>query len=218
MEKYSFSPIGIAHSPFKEKFGVPRQSRLVPSHGTLELFPEFCPTEATRDLHKFSHIWIIFIFNQFDKGDWSPTARPPRLGGNKRVGLYASRSPRRPNRTGLSVVKLIKIERKKGRTFLHVEGLDLIEGTPIIDIKPYIPGSDSIPRAKNGWINEAEKLPTFRVSFSKEAGDFLKDRADFKKFITQVLRLDHRPAYYRSNAKDHHKNNFASRIEDVDIH
>lgn len=199
MEKVSLSPIAVIRSPFKEKFATPRQSGLTPSvKARVEFLPEFSSSEAVRGLEGFSHIWLLFIFNRHIDQGWSPTVRPPRLGGNRRVGVFASRSPFRPNPIGLSVVRLLNIDNKAGALTLEVQGADLIDGTPIIDIKPYIPYADSLPNAQGGFA-DSEPQPCLEISFSDQARrklrDFSSQTAELETLIRETLSLDPRPAY-----------------------
>jgi tRNA (adenine37-N6)-methyltransferase len=142
----AFTPIGIVHSPFKEKFGVPRQPGIATAaRATLELLPPYDREEALEGLSGFSHVWLVFVFHATAAQGWQPSVRPPRLGGNVRVGVFASRSMFRPNPIGLSVVELEGYGREDGRLVLHVKGADLIDGTPVLDIKPYIPTRTASP-------------------------------------------------------------------------
>ncbi len=175
---YSLEPIAIIHSPFREKFVTPRQPGLTPSiRAQITFNPGFATPEAVRGLEDFSHIWLVFLFHQNWEKGWKPTVRPPRLGGNQRVGVYASRSPFRPNPIGLSAVKLLSINTDQASVSLEVQGADLIDGTPILDIKPYIPYGDSIPEATRGFAEEAPR-PTLQVQFSELA---LKQMVLYKK-------------------------------------
>ena len=144
-------------SDFPTKFGIPRQSGLVDSlRSTIVFEPEYRNSDALRGLEDFSHLWIIWQFSETVRPDWSPTVRPPRLGGNTRMGVFATRSPFRPNEIGLSCVKLIGIEQTQDcGTVVHVAGADLMDGTPILDIKPYIPYSDCYPEATGGFTDHA---------------------------------------------------------------
>ena len=146
-------PIASIRTGFPTKFGVPRQSGLVPElKGTIVFNPEYRNPDALRGLEGFSHIWLIWEFSETVRGDWSPTVRPPRLGGNTRLGVFATRSPFRPNPIGLSCVKLESVELSTpDGPVLHVSGADLMDGTPIYDIKPYIPYTDCIPDATSGF-------------------------------------------------------------------
>ena len=159
MNKYevmrmTFSLRAIAHmrSDFPAKFGVPRQSGLVPElKSTVVFTPEFRNPDTLRGLEGFSHLWLIWLFDRSVRAEWSPTVRPPRLGGNQRLGVFATRSPFRPNPIGLSCVELAGIETTGEGPVLHVRGADLVDGTPILDIKPYIPYADSRPDARSGF-------------------------------------------------------------------
>lgn len=146
----------IAHieTPFREKFGVPRQAGLVDYEARVVFEPEYRVAEAVRGLEDFEYIWLIWQFHLVEREEWSPTVRPPRLGGNRRVGVFATRSPFRPNPIGLSSVRLLRIE---PGPVLVVSGADLVDGTPILDIKPYIPYADSHPDARSGFAIEAPK-------------------------------------------------------------
>ncbi len=148
--------IATIHTDFREKFGIPRQSGRVPSlTGTIVFLPEYRKSEALRGLGGFSHLWLIFDFSKAHREEWSPTVRPPRLGGNKRIGVFASRSPFRPNPLGLSCVKLVEIRHTADQgDVLIVSGADLLDGTPIYDIKPYLPFADSHPDAVGGYADE----------------------------------------------------------------
>ncbi|MCD6186766.1 MAG: tRNA (N6-threonylcarbamoyladenosine(37)-N6)-methyltransferase TrmO [Desulfuromusa sp.] len=202
---YSLEPIAIVHSPFKEKFGTPRQPELAPSvHARIDFIPEFATPEAVRDLEGFSHLWLIFLFHQNWQKGWKSTVRPPRLGGNQRVGVYASRSPFRPNPIGLSAVRLLSINCDSGKVSLEVQGADLIDGTPILDIKPYIPYGDSIPDATGGFAEKAPKS-TLQVDFSdlakKQLALYQDETPELEIMLQETLSLDPRPAY-RHNKED----------------
>ena len=149
----SVTPIATIRTGFPTKFGIPRQSGLVPElRGTIVFNPEFRNADALRGLEGFSHIWLIWQFSEAVREDWSPTVRPPRLGGNTRLGVFATRSPFRPNPIGLSCVRLESIELSSPEgPLLHVSGADLMDGTPIYDIKPYIPYTDCQPQATAGF-------------------------------------------------------------------
>lgn len=153
MQMQSVTPIATIRTGFPTKFGIPRQSGLVPElQGTIVFNPEFRNADALRGLEGFSHIWLIWQFSEAVREDWSPTVRPPRLGGNTRLGVFATRSPFRPNPIGLSCVRLESIELSSpDGPLLHVSGADLMDGTPIYDIKPYIPYTDCQPQATAGF-------------------------------------------------------------------
>lgn len=187
-------PVAIIHTPFKEKFGIPRQPGLVESAtGRIELLPPCDRPGVFKGLEGFSHIWLIWRFHAVPPGDWKPQVRPPRLGGNRKVGVFASRSPFRPNPIGLSAVKLQHV----GQTSLEVSGVDLLDGTPILDIKPYIPYSDAIDDATDGFA-AGPPHPKLRVLISPGAERQLASRADgekVRKLIVACIETDPRPAY-----------------------
>lgn len=197
---YSLEPIGIIHSPYKEKFAVPRQPRLVSSAtATIALQGDINCLEAVRGLEQFSHLWLLFLFDQNLAAGWKPTVRPPRLGGNERVGVLASRATFRPNGIGMSSVELKGIRQQGSQVFIDVGSVDLVDGTPIVDIKPYIPYSDSIPDAIGGY---AESEPeSIEVAFSDIALEELardKEVAYKTQVIKEILAQDPRPAYKKS--------------------
>ena len=213
-----FDPIGVIHSCFKEKFGIPRQPGLVPAaQAELELFPSYGGEASLRGLSDFSHIWIVFKFHGSCHQGWKPTVRPPRLGGNKRIGVFASRSGFRPNPIGMSVVKLDRVKTDASPSRLQISGVDLLDQTPVLDIKPYLPYSDSIPNAVAGY---AAKPPsnTLPVKFSHSAEAVCNEVGAtiplFRQLIVQVLQQDPRPAYY---ANDKETKSHGFRIYDFDI-
>ena len=186
--------IGHIHTDFSSKFGIPRQSGLVPElKGVIIFEPEFRNPQAFRGLEEFSHIWILWKFSKSEKEHWSATVKPPRLGGKKRMGVFATRSPYRPNDIGLSSVRLEKIsfDEKMG-PMLYVAGADLLDGTPIYDIKPYIAYTDSHPDAAEGFAGTV-KEKELQVDFPEELlSKFPKEKRDA---ILGVLSQDPRPAY-----------------------
>lgn len=199
MTALHLEPIGIIHSPYKEKFAVPRQPGLVTDGcGELRLLPPYNQAEAVRGLEQFSHIWVVFIFHQTQNGGWRPTVRPPRLGGNARVGVFATRSTFRPNPIGISLIKLNNIRQQGSEVILELGSLDLVDGTPVLDIKPYLPFAESIPDALAGFAQDAP-LSDMPVSFSPEAESqlqqYVSKHPQLRRFITQVLAQDPRPAY-----------------------
>ena len=191
-------PIGILRTCFGEKFAVPRQPGLCPSAwGVLEFLPEYRSPEAVRGLEGFSHVWLIFGFHMTEGEGWHPTVRPPRLGGNERVGVFASRSTFRPNGLGLSLVKLDQItwQSEKGMEppALHLSGVDLVDGTPIYDVKPYLPFAESLPEAVGGYANEPiQRLEVIVDETARE--NFLKLPERAQRVILEALSLDPRPA------------------------
>lgn len=195
--QYSFEPIGLIRAPYKEKFGIPRQSSLVPSvRSELVLSPPYDHPDAVRGLDAFSHIWLQFVFHETAARGWTPLIRPPRLGGNTRVGVFASRSTHRPNPIGLSLVELAGIEYDQG-VCLRLRGADLLDGTPILDIKPYIPFVESRPGARSGFVDGPP--PQLAVSWHEQARADLARHSDlpvdFRQLVNEVLAQDPRPAY-----------------------
>ncbi len=186
--------IAQIHSDFKEKFGIPRQSGLVEELEAIIIFePEYRNPDALRRIEEYSHLWLLWLFSENIRDEWSPTVRPPKLGGNERVGVFATRSPFRPNPIGLSVVRLLGVEETKNcGKILHVSGADLMDGTPIYDIKPYLPYVDAIPDALGGFAEE-HKTEQLHVSCPKE----LLQKIPLKKrtALLHVLAQDPRPAY-----------------------
>ena len=188
--------IARMHSDFATKFGIPRQSGLVEElRSTIVFEPEFRNPDALRGIEDFSHLWIIWQFSEAVRQGWSPTVRPPRLGGNTRMGVFATRSPFRPNNLGLSCVKLLGVEHTaEFGTVLHVGGADLMDGTPIFDIKPYIPYADCQPEASGGFTDTAGDF-LLQVEFPPELLNKLP--ADKRNAAIQVLSHDPRPSYQR---------------------
>ncbi len=212
-ESFSFQPIGHLATPFADKFGIPRQPSLARhATGELRLLPPFDRPEAVRGLEDFSHVWLSFVFHQ-TAGEWSPTVRPPRLGGNRRVGVFASRSPFRPNPIGLSLVELEDIDTTDG-VVLRFRGVDLVNGTPILDLKPYIPFVESRPDAQGGFV--AGPPPQLDVLFSAEAEATCAAASGryphLRELIAEVLAQDPRPAY----ANDPHRQ-YGVRLYDYDV-
>ena len=184
-------------SDFASKFGIPRQSGLVEElRSTIVFEPGYRDPECLRGIEDFSHLWIIWQFSQAVEQGWSPTVRPPRLGGNTRMGVYATRSPFRPNHMGLSCVKLLGVERTQQHgTVLHVGGADLMDGTPIFDIKPYIPYSDCHPEASGGFTDHAGEF-LLNVNFPEELLSRLPENK--RDAAIGVLSHDPRPSYQRN--------------------
>ena len=189
-------PVARIRSDFPEKFGIPRQSGVVDSLKAKIVFePEFRVMDAVRGLEDFSHIWLIWEFSESVRDTWSPTVRPPRLGGNVRMGVFATRSPFRPNPIGLSCVKLMKVEQDEAfGPVLTVAGADLMDGTPIYDIKPYIPYADCHPDAKGGFTTNVEMKP-LSVSFPAELLE--KVPQEKREALFGVLEQDPRPRYQK---------------------
>lgn len=189
-------PVARIRSDFPEKFGIPRQSGVVESLEAKIVFePEFRVMDAVRGLEDFSHIWLIWEFSEAVRDTWSPTVRPPRLGGNVRMGVFATRSPFRPNPIGLSCVKLLKVEQDETLgPVLTVAGADLMNGTPIYDIKPYIPYADCHPEAKGGFTTNVEMKP-LTVDFPAKLLE--KVPPEKRAALFGVLEQDPRPRYQK---------------------
>ncbi len=198
-DKVEFNIIGRVNSPYKEKFAIPRQPGLVTSaKATIALSNNANNEELVRELTQFSHIWVLFIFHGTQQQGWKPLVRPPRLGGNKKIGVLATRSTFRPNPIGMSVVKLDKVTIENKQVMLHISAIDLLDKTPVVDIKPYVPYSDSIPHANAGFA-QTQPSNNLSVVFSPQAQTSLvkyRDTyPDLALFIEQVLMQDPRPAY-----------------------
>ncbi len=186
-------PIGIIHTPFPQKFGIPRQSGLAKARGKIVLNEEYRVKEAFRGIEEFSHLWLIWEFSKTHKKEWSPTVRPPKLGGNKRMGVFATRSPFRPNSLALSSVELERIDyTAKDGPVIYVKGVDMLDKTPIYDIKPYLSFTDSHPDAKCGFAegHQDEKL-------NVDIDENLLKKVDnlSQKSLIEILKQDPRPAY-----------------------
>lgn len=198
-------PIGIVRSCFKEKFGIPRQPGLAPSsRGQVIMLPPFDQEDAFIGLDGVSHIWLQFLFHQNAQRHWRAKVRPPRLGGNRSVGVFATRSPFRPNGLGLSVVRYLGWERDKGELRVNIAGHDLLDHTPIVDIKPYVPYADHVLEASNGLAGSAP--PFTQVNFSSAAAMACSELAaethiDWRQLLIEVLQQDPRPAYHRSSSE-----------------
>ncbi|MEA3467698.1 MAG: tRNA (N6-threonylcarbamoyladenosine(37)-N6)-methyltransferase TrmO [Thermodesulfobacteriota bacterium] len=204
--EYTIQAIGLIHSCYTEKFGIPRQPGLVKSaKGAIELLSPGDREEMFKELETFSHIWLQFLFHEAVADGWRPTVRPPMLGGRKRVGLFASRSPHRPNFLGLSVVRYLGLRKEKGKLFLDISELDLLHGTPILDIKPYVP-SDRIEGASSGFVKFSERRIAVRFTPEAEAGCQqyqLQSGRELKCLIREVLEQDPRPASQRSQLREY---------------
>jgi len=220
LNTYEINPIGILHSPFKEKFGIPRQAGLIHSaYGRIEFYPPYNDTNAFKGLDNFSHIWLTFGFHQNNIDKWRPLIRPPRLGGNEKIGVFASRSSFRPNGLGISVVKLLNVETKKNITSLKIACPDILDGTPIFDIKPYIKYSDSINSAQCSY---AQDMPATKlsVSFTPQCLVGLEQLKleygeDIEHLIIETLSFDPRPAYHQ--AQSNHEKEYGIRLYDLNI-
>ncbi|ABC31958.1 uncharacterized conserved protein [Hahella chejuensis KCTC 2396] len=204
MEELVYRPIGHIRSCYPEKFGAPRQPGLV-KHAITEivLSQAFSSEEAVSGLTAFSHIWVLFHFHKTAAAGWKPKVRPPRLGGNKSVGVFASRSPFRPNPIGLSAVRLLSVQERDGLQILSVEGGDFVDGAPVLDIKPYIPYVDAIDAAEGGYAAEKPE-PCLEVRFTEEAEQNLRQYSlqypNLRELIIETIGLDPRPSYKKSQA------------------
>lgn len=189
-------PVAYIHTSFPEKFGIPRQSGLAGSlRGKIVFEPEYRTPECVRGLEGFSHIWLVWGFSANRSQNWQPTVRPPRLGGNEHMGVFATRSPYRPNPIGLSCVEMDGIEfSSESGPVIHVKGADLMDGTPIYDIKPYIRYSDSRPDAVCGYVDSLEER-RLEVLVADEMASKLKE-AGILEPLVQILALDPRPSYH----------------------
>ena len=217
------TPIGMLHTCFKEKFGIPRQPNLVKAaRGVLEFYPEFARPEAVQGLEAFSHVWVIFLFHKAVKKKWSSRVRPPRLGGNKKIGVFATRAPFRPNSIGMSCLKLESVEMAEKGPQLHLSGVDILDKTPVLDIKPYISYADSLPDAVGGFAPEAPEA-LLGIQFSDLAESQIQNKKQeipkLLDIITGILENDPRPSYMVGNqqavaGKDRI---YGIRIFDVDL-
>lgn len=220
-------PIGTLKSCYKEKFGTPRQSGLVEeAFSELQILPEFQPSESLQGLAGFSHVWLVWWFHQNRVSRFHAKVHPPRLEG-KTMGLFATRTPHRPNPIGLSLVKLIEI---RGDTLI-LSGADLVEGTPILDVKPYLPMYESIPEAKVGWVSELNEV-SFEIIWTESAQGALRQiqrasqaqpayhQDNMKSLIEKTIQLDPRPVVYRGDEDSGgaYRNQYACRIGPADVH
>lgn len=190
-------PVAYIRTDFSEKFGIPRQSGLADSlRGTIVFEPDYRNPDALRGLDGFSHLWLIWEFSaNSGNGDWQPTVRPPRLGGNERMGVFATRSPFRPNPLGLSCVEIDSIESDTpDGPLIYVRGADLMDMTPIYDIKPYIKYADSRPHAKCGYVDELQERK-LKVIIPAELSERIEDKSVLEPLV-QTLGLDPRPSYH----------------------
>ncbi|MBZ9557814.1 MULTISPECIES: tRNA (N6-threonylcarbamoyladenosine(37)-N6)-methyltransferase TrmO [unclassified Modicisalibacter] len=210
---YALHPIGRIASDYPDKFGIPRQPGLAAeAHAVLHLLPPYDDPLAVRGLERVSHLWLTFVFHRSPER-WTPLVRPPRLGGNARLGVFATRSTHRPNRLGLSLVELAGIE-TRGGVRLHLRGHDLVDGTPVLDIKPYLPWAEARPEAEAGFAPAPP--PQRPVHFTSDAEACLNARNDgdsLRRLIIQVLAQDPRPAYRRGAETRH----YGVALRDVDV-
>lgn len=195
------TPIAYIRSSYPERFGIPRQAGLVPSATATIVFPNTdLHWHSLRGIESFSHIWVIFWFHGQNFTKFRPLVRPPRLGGNKKIGVYATRSPNRPNPMGLSAVPLDHVEQTPTEILLHIHGGDFLDGTPVLDIKPYVPYADAIASATSAWADDPD--PLLPVAWSPTTSASLETVADnhrpkIRQMITDVIAQDPRPGYER---------------------
>ena len=219
LQTIEFKIIGVIRSCFKEKFGVPRQPGLVTeASAAIELFAPFSNGEAVRGLESFTHLWVIFLFHKTMEQGWRPSVRPPRLGGNTRTGVFASRSMFRPNPIGMSAVKIQSIGPEKNRMRILVQGGDFLDGTPVLDIKPYVPWSDAPDGAGGGF---AARRPEngLEVVFSDRAAAQCERKENdgmpnLALLIEQVVALDPRPPYHGGDCRERV---YGMRLFDFDV-
>jgi tRNA-Thr(GGU) m(6)t(6)A37 methyltransferase TsaA len=192
--------IARIHNDFKDKFGIPRQSGLTELTSRIVFEPEYRNPDALRGIEGYSHLWLIWQFSEAIRENWSPTVRPPRLGGNRRVGVFATRSPYRPNPIGLSSVRLLAVERTNDGLTLLVSGADLLDGTPIYDVKPYVAYSDSHPDAVSGFADEVKNY-ALKVEICKEL--LTKIEVSKQKSLITILENDPRPSYQNDPEREY---------------
>lgn len=192
-----FEPIGIVEALYAQKFATPRQANLVGAPGRIKLQAPYDDPNGFDGLELCSHIWVQFIFHLNRHQRWQPKVRPPRYGGNRSLGVFATRSPYRPNAIGLSLVSYRGLQRQGEQLFLNFEGGDMVDGTPVLDIKPYLPYADCLPQASNALAPQAPQ--SYPVTFSGAAQQALEsaDEAELGQLIQDVLALDPRPQYHR---------------------
>ena len=201
--------IARIRTDFKEKFGIPRQSGIAKTVGKIVFEPEYRVREALRGIEGYSHIWLLWEFSEARREGWSPTVRPPRLGGNRRMGVFATRSPYRPNAIGLSSVRLVGVEDTDDGLVLVVEGADLLDGTPIYDIKPYLAFTDSHPDAIGGFADGVRDY-ALKVNFSLHLLEQVqKDKRDA---LITILENDPRPSYKEDGERE-----YGMRYADLDV-
>ena len=212
VEETTFKPIAHIHTPYTDKFGIPRQSGMVDDIiCEIEFMPKYRNPDAIRGLSDFSHIWVLWKFDGFVSVDWSPTVRPPRLGGNKRMGVFATRSPNRPNPIGMSSLKLLDIDMSSSKSpILIVSGADMTDNTAIYDIKPYIPFTDSHPEATSGFAAEHIDY-RLNVSFCDSIHTKLTDTQLLN--ISKILSFDPRPSYQNDTERVYGLNLYGHEIK-----
>lgn len=222
---HEMNPIGVIHTCFSEKFGVPRQSMMVKeARGVIRLGKEYSHPDTVLHLDGFSHIWVIYLFhkgqNENHRDKWTNTIQPPRIDAPKKVGVFASRSPHRPNPIGMSVVKLDRIRHdSKNGIEIEISGVDILDGTPLLDLKPYIPYADIVHESTSGWINN--EITRYEVEFADGVLAAMDDPAQ-KDLITGILEWDPRPRSQREHSPIESAESigkrFAFRLMNCDIH
>lgn len=222
--EYLIKPIAVMESPFRTKFSVPRQSALVKNgQFNIRLLPPYDTVQAVEGITQYSHLWVTFVFHEVDGNrPFAPMVRPPRLGGDAKLGVFATRSPFRPNRLGLSSVRLLGVRQEQGVIRLDIAGADLVNGTPIVDLRPYIAFTDSIPDADSGFAQE--EPPRVSVQFSAQAELELSQIKipKFKEFIVEILAQDPRPAYKGRREQEGRETvdarEYGTELYDYDVH
>ncbi len=220
----NIEPIGFVTSCYKEKFGIPRQPGLVPlGTATLTLINEYNHPDMVRGLNSFSHVWLLFGFHATAKQGWKALVRPPRLGGNEKIGVFASRSMFRPNGMGLSVCKLEYIDNNKssGEIQLNLSGIDILDNTPVFDIKPYIAYSDAVSNTSGSYASEKPTV-NHTVIFTELAKSECTQEEknsgiDFLKLIRQILEQDPRPAFHQNNENNNNSRTYGMKLYDLNI-
>lgn len=202
---YSLEPVATIHTPFKQKFAIPRQSNLAAAQGQLHFLPGFDDPACFKGLEQYSHLWLIFLFHQNIARGWKPAIKAPRLGGNATMGVFASRSTHRPNHLGMSVVRNEGVVMQSGKPVLNVSGIDLLDQTPIVDIKPYLGYADSHPEAVDG-LDQLAPIPQRNVHFTPQAqaqlAAALERHPGLQALLVATLQQDPRPAYRQQLDED----------------
>ena len=213
---FQVKPVAILSSPYQEKFAIPRQPGLVPAaRGRLWLQKDFNNPQCIQGIESFSHLWLQFVFHETLAKGWRPLVRPPRLGGNQKVGVFATRSTFRPNGLGLSVVKLESVGCDDKQWFIEISGFDLLDQTPVVDIKPYLAYSDAIADAESSY---AQQPPSqMAVQFSPPTAQILQNKQGLATLIAQVLAQDPRPAYLRKPSDGGPPRTFGVRLADHNV-
>ncbi|QJR82055.1 tRNA (N6-threonylcarbamoyladenosine(37)-N6)-methyltransferase TrmO [Alteromonas pelagimontana] len=195
---FDITPIAIIDTPFQQKFTIPRQPNLANAPGIVKFTPEFADPRCLKGIETFSHLWLLFIFHETLSRGWKAAVKAPRLGGNNTLGVFASRSTHRPNGIGMSVVKNEGVKDVDGQKVLLVSGVDLLNGTPIVDIKPYLPYADALDNATDP-LERYASIPNREVTFSEQAASYLQSAHNrypqLQQLIQDILRQDPRPAY-----------------------